>query len=99
MHRLKELNTKEMFIDHVYGTCGESPIYFEITNEFNKFQDTLKQDWLRAHADEKEENWDNRKYFIEDAWINKKDGRVFIKYVVHKDVTQQVMPYYFDSLD
>ena len=82
----------------MYDAYGESPIYFEITREFNEFQDTLKQDWLRAHPDEKEENWDNRKYFRGDIWFNKKDGRVFCEYVVHKDATQQVMPYYFDAL-
>ena len=89
---------KNEFVRFLYDTVGQVQLFLDITEEFNKFQECVKEDWLRAHKDSKtEKDWDDRRFFTNYNGIlidskNKKMKKVFLQYFVHLDDKNQVKP-------
>ena len=69
-------------------------IYIDITEEFNEFQEKLKQDWLLSDPiNNKPNKWNNRKYFMDQIVFNKQKNTIFYQYYVHLDDPTQVASY------
>ena len=96
---IDEIENRQNVIKEFYDNIGQSTIYIDITKEFDQFQNDLKKSWLLAYPDKNENDWDNRKYFVNDEMNaiiyndNKKnDKQVFAQFCAHLDDATVVKP-------